>query len=55
MTDKDKLKEEAKKYIELIYMSGRNDNMKSLDRLIEIIFMYIDMEIADHELNCKHN
>ena len=44
-----KLKQETKEYIELLYSSHRNEDLTAWGYLIDIIFLYCDLMIEEHE------
>lgn len=52
MSYKEKLKAESKQYIEELYRSHRGEDIDSWSHLIDVIFMYIDLSIEEHERCC---
>jgi len=47
--ERDQLKSDAKRYIEQLYTSHRNDDIESWSHLIEVIFLYIDAAIEESD------
>lgn len=45
---KAKLKEEAKRYVRSLYLTHRNDDIDAWDRIIDVVWLYIDEQIRQH-------
>lgn len=44
-----KLRDDAKRYIESIYSSHREEDLKAWNRLIDILFLYFEQILKQHE------
>lgn len=49
---KSKLKEDAKRYVRALYLTHRNDDIDAWDRIIDVVWLYIDEQISQH---CKES
>ena len=47
--ERTKQKQDAKRYIEQLYTQHREDDIDSWSHLIDVIWMYIDAVIDEHE------
>jgi hypothetical protein len=52
LTERNKLKQDAKAYIQALYMRHRQDDIASWSHLIDVIFLYIDATIEHQAGEC---
>jgi len=47
--ERDKLKQDAKTYIQALYIQHRTEDIEAWERLIDLLFLYIDSLFTNHE------
>ena len=47
--ERNKLKQDAKAYIQALYAQHRQEDVEAWERLIDILWLYIDSMIVQHE------
>ena len=47
--ERNKLKQDAKAYIQALYIQHRTEDVEAWERLIDLLFLYIDSLFTNHE------
>jgi len=47
--ERNKLKQDAKAYVQALYTQHRTEDVEAWERLIDLLFLYIDSLFTNHE------